>query len=86
MFDVAPPTDSGRLRAPTRAAIDLDVTFRDGKERTSAEYERRYVTELIRWADGNLSRAVRKAGMDRMNLHRVHQRHGLRGQLLSGGD
>ena len=60
VFDVAPPTDSDRLRAPARAAIDLDVTFRDGKKRTIAEYERRYVTELIRWTAGNLSRAARR--------------------------
>ena len=51
------------------------------KELVIAEYERAYVTELIRWADGNLSRAARKAGMDRMNLYRVLQRHGLREQL-----
>jgi len=44
---------------PAPGAVDLDLTFRDGKERAIAEYERRYVTELIRWADGNLSRAAR---------------------------
>lgn len=55
---------TSRLRpTPTgseRPAIDLDVTFRDGKKRTIAEYERRYVTELIRWTAGNLSRAARR--------------------------
>ena len=88
VFDVAPPTGSERPRAADDpeppAGVDLDLTFRDGKERAIAEYERRYVTELIRWADGNLSRAARKAGMDRMNLYRVLQRHGMREQLSSG--
>ena len=89
VFEVAPPTGSERPRAaddpePAPGAVDLDLTFRDGKERAIAEYERRYVTELIRWADGNLSRAARKAGMDRMNLYRVLQRHGMREQLTTG--
>ncbi len=63
--------------------VDLEVTFRDGKDRAIADYERAYVTALIRWAEGNLSRAARKANMDRMNLYRVLQRHGLREQVAS---
>ncbi len=34
---------TSRLRAPARAAIDLDFTFRDGKERTIAARHARAV-------------------------------------------
>ena len=62
-------------------SVTIDCSFRDGKERVVAEFERVYVTKLIRWADGNLSLAARKAQMDRVNLYRVLQRHGLRAQI-----
>jgi len=89
VFESTPPTNSERPRAPDDpppavGAVDIEVSFRDGKERAIAEYERRYMAELLRWADGNLSRAARKANMDRVNLYRVLQRHGLREQIGSG--
>ncbi|CAN5913953.1 hypothetical protein BH11MYX4_BH11MYX4_12480 [soil metagenome] len=91
VFDATPPTGSERPRdpedpGPAVAPVDIDVSFRVGKDRAIAEYERRYVVELLRWADGNLSRAARKACMDRMNLYRVLQRHGLRGELSTGDE
>ncbi|MBS2017933.1 MAG: sigma 54-interacting transcriptional regulator [Deltaproteobacteria bacterium] len=63
----------------------IDLTFREAKERTLSSFERKYVTELLRWSNGNLSRAARKANMDRMNLYRVLQRHGLKAGT-GGGD
>jgi DNA-binding NtrC family response regulator len=88
VFDSAPPTGSQVSRdevgpQPSPPACAIDRPFREGKERVIAEYERTYMAELIRWADGNLSRAARKAGMDRMNLYRVLQRHGLREQIAN---
>ena len=38
----------------------------------------RLLTELLRWANGNVSRAARKAQLDRMHLHRLFQRYALR--------
>jgi DNA-binding NtrC family response regulator len=42
---------------------------------------------LLEAAGGNMSKAARTAGMDRMYLHRLVQKHGLRGQgpASSGG-
>jgi DNA-binding NtrC family response regulator len=57
---------------------DLNSSFRDAKERVIAEFELKYLTALLEWAGGNVSRAARKAKMDRMNLHRLVQRYGLR--------
>ena len=43
-----------------------------------ADFEQRYVTALLSWSKGNISMAARKAGMDRMYLHRLVQRLGIK--------
>jgi DNA-binding NtrC family response regulator len=70
----------GEDAAPGRGELDalLEETFRAGKERIIAEFERRYLKSLFEWSGGNVSRAARKAGLDRMYLHRLLQRHGIR--------
>jgi DNA-binding NtrC family response regulator len=77
------PGSSVRVDAPASAPpsngpVDLETSFRHGKEQAITEFEERYLTALLAWADGNVSRAARKGGMDRMNLHRLIQRYGLR--------
>jgi transcriptional regulator of acetoin/glycerol metabolism len=42
-----------------------------------AQFERQYLTELVRAADGNMSKAARLAGVDRTTLYRLMERHGL---------
>jgi len=79
-------TGAKSIRAPALAgsaagaAVDLDESFHNAKERHVSEFEARYLTALIEWAEGNVSRAARKAGLDRMHLHRLIQRYGLRGK------
>jgi DNA-binding NtrC family response regulator len=53
------------------------VPFKDAKERLLGEFERRYLSALLAWSGGNVSRAARKARMDRMNLHRLVQLYGI---------
>jgi len=77
----APPTKSGTYRvvAPTSApAINLDVSFRESKEAVVEAFDRAYLTALLTWSNGNVSQAARRAGMDRIHLHRLLQRYGLR--------
>jgi DNA-binding NtrC family response regulator len=57
------------------SAIDLERSFRDGKEDLIASYERRYLEALLAWAGGNVTKAARKARIDRMSLYRLMQRH-----------
>jgi len=64
--------------APPSPSVDLELPFKDAKEVVIASFERAYLTALLSWADGNVSRAARKANLDRMYLHRLLQRHGLR--------
>lgn len=64
--------------APTGGAVDLDLAFTEAKKLVVEDFEQRYLTALLEWSQGNVSRAARKAGMDRMYLHRLLQRHGIR--------
>jgi transcriptional regulator with GAF, ATPase, and Fis domain len=70
--------DTRLSQPPATAAPSVELPFKDAKERVIAEFERAYLAELLRWAGGNVSKAARKAKLDRMHLHRLFQRHGLR--------
>jgi transcriptional regulator with GAF, ATPase, and Fis domain len=59
-------------------AVDVAVPFKIAKEALIEDFERAYLQALLQWAGGNMSRAARHAGIDRMYLHRLVQRHGLR--------
>jgi transcriptional regulator with GAF, ATPase, and Fis domain len=80
----APSGDEGIDEEPASVApgsiapVNLDVPFRAAKDRAIGEFERRYLAALVAWSGGNLSRAARRARMDRMNLHRLVQLYGLR--------
>jgi transcriptional regulator with GAF, ATPase, and Fis domain len=41
-------------------------------------FDREYLAALMAWSGGNVSQAARRAGMDRIHLHRLLQRYGLR--------
>jgi transcriptional regulator with GAF, ATPase, and Fis domain len=74
--------ESQRPPALEQRPLDLDVAFRDAKNQVTEAFERRYLTALIAWADGNVSRAARKGKMDRMNLYRLIQRYGIKSSSL----
>ena len=57
---------------------DLPVTFKAAKDAVVDAFEREYIGALLDEAAGNISRAARNGGMDRMYLHRLLQKHGLR--------
>jgi DNA-binding NtrC family response regulator len=63
---------------PPFSAIDLERSFRDGKEDVVTDYERRYLDALLAWSGGNVMKAARKARIDRMSLYRLMQRHGVK--------
>jgi transcriptional regulator with GAF, ATPase, and Fis domain len=67
-----------RVTRPNVAgAVDLDVPFRAAKEVAVEAFDRTYLSALLDWAGGNVSQAARRAGMDRIHLHRLIQRYGL---------
>jgi DNA-binding NtrC family response regulator len=51
--------------------------FREAKERLIASWERDYVTQLLRRAGGNVSKAAREGGLDRVYLHRLIKKYAI---------
>jgi DNA-binding NtrC family response regulator len=69
-----PPT-LGAGAVPLTGGLLDDLVFKTAKER----FERRYLTELMRVSNGNLSDAARRSGIDRSNLRRLLRRHAIDG-------
>jgi DNA-binding NtrC family response regulator len=67
------------------AGADVGIPFKLAKDAAVDAFERSYLGALLEAAGGNMSKAARMAGMDRMYLHRLVQKHGLRGGGSSGG-
>jgi DNA-binding NtrC family response regulator len=65
-------------------AVDVGVPFKIAKDAAIDTFERGYLGQLLAAAGGNMSKAARMAGMDRMYLHRLVQKHGLRGEGSGG--
>ncbi|MEX1365623.1 MAG: sigma 54-interacting transcriptional regulator [Nannocystaceae bacterium] len=57
--------------------VRTDLPFAQAKAAVVTELERRYLHELWAEADGNLSAAARRAGLDRKHLRTLLRRHGL---------
>jgi transcriptional regulator with GAF, ATPase, and Fis domain len=55
-----------------------DVPFRIAKEAAIATFEKSYIGPLLERCNGNVSQAARAAKMDRMYLHQLAQKYGLR--------
>ncbi|MCC7540029.1 MAG: sigma 54-dependent Fis family transcriptional regulator [Deltaproteobacteria bacterium] len=58
-------------------AIDLEMPFKEQKSRLVDAWERVYLERLLEWAGGNVARAARRAGIDRVHLHKLISRHGI---------
>jgi len=80
--DAAEASHSGRSDADFEGAagdsVSIDAPFKTAKERLVAKFERSYLEQLMAWAGGNVSRASRKAKLDRMYLHRLLQRYDIK--------
>jgi DNA-binding NtrC family response regulator len=57
--------------------IDLEAPFKEAKAQLVEAFERRYLTELLKRTGGNISRAARRAGLDRMSVHKLISRLGI---------
>jgi transcriptional regulator with GAF, ATPase, and Fis domain len=82
---VAPGSETGSGAAPKGAQLrdgiefEPGVSFRDTKEKWTELFERRYLTWLLRRAEGNISKAARDADMDRKYLHKLLRKYGITG-------
>jgi DNA-binding NtrC family response regulator len=71
------PAAGGEQPGDRPRLVSGELSFRDAKERAIASWERSYVAELVKWSEGNLSRAARRAKMDRNHLRELLRRHGV---------
>jgi DNA-binding NtrC family response regulator len=58
--------------------FDGSLPFGEAKRAVLQDFERRYLTALIKLANGNVSQASRMAKLDRMHLHKLLQHYELR--------
>ena len=65
---------SGRGERQLTVTIDIETPYKLAKQQVVNEFERRYITELLAAHDGNISRAARAAGIDRMSIHKILNR------------
>ena len=59
--------------------FDPRIGWADARQAAIDRFERRYLEALLAHHDGNVTRAAQAAGLDRVYLHRLLRRHGLRG-------
>jgi len=69
-------------RKPVCHGIDTDglttVPLTEAKRRSSAEFERCYLSSVMERAGGSVSEGARVAGLDRTNFRRLLHRYGIR--------
>jgi DNA-binding NtrC family response regulator len=80
-----PSAGSGTPSPGNAREIDVGVPFKVAKDALIDGFERAYLRALLDAASGNMTKAARMAGIDRMYLHRLVQKHGTRDQLSSSG-
>jgi len=59
------------------ASADLDLPFKEAKERLVEGFERDYLRNLLERCEGNISRASREADIDRVYLRKLLKKHGI---------
>ena len=72
--DNLPMSLDARPPASVRAAttnVYAELPFRDAKAKALASFEAAYFREVLGRADGNVSEAARRAGLDRSNFRRL---------------
>jgi DNA-binding NtrC family response regulator len=62
---------------------DVRIPFKVAKDALIDRFERAYIRAALDASGGNMTKAARLAGIDRMYLHRLVQKHGSRDQLSS---
>jgi len=91
-MSLAPPPPSsmsggmGGGGGPRTSEVDVRIPFKVAKDALIEQFERTYLRGILEAAGGNMTKAARMAGIDRMYLHRLVQKHGSRDALGSVPD
>jgi DNA-binding NtrC family response regulator len=76
------PAEDIAVVAPPAPESPSEASYRTARDRLLAQFDRRYLEQLVVLAEGNMSRAARIAGVDRTTLYRLMGRQGLHRKLL----
>ncbi len=57
--------------------IDTRIPFKRAKRDMMDEFEKRFLRKLLKEHEGNISKAARSTGLDRMTIHKMVQKYGL---------
>ncbi|NNC21584.1 sigma 54-interacting transcriptional regulator [Corallococcus exiguus] len=79
---VARPALSPDLDPEDTLSLALELPFKEAKERLIEGFERDYLRTVLERCGGNVSKASREAGIDRVYLRKLLRKHG----LVSGPD
>ena len=77
------PANMGSLRressdsSSTSIEVDLTECYKDAKQRILDQFERDYMSRLIKEHNGNISQAARTAGLTRYHLRELLKKHSL---------
>ena len=71
-----PDTGVPGIAPGASAEVDVSIPYKVAKEALIDGFERAYVRAVIAACNGNMTKAARMAGIDRMYLHRLVQKHG----------
>ena len=67
-----------RVRVPEQdTGTFAALPFREAKDAAVSAFERKYVEDLLRQTQGNISDAARRAALDRSNFRRLLGKHGV---------
>lgn len=69
--------DIDRRKRPDRRGVRLDVGFGEAKAKVVADFEKRFLEQLLLLSDGNVTRAAILAGKERRALGKLLKKHGL---------
>ncbi len=73
----AAPGAPAALPPGADAVVGADLPYKQARSQMIEAFEREYVRSLLAKHDGNVSRAARAAGIDRVYLHRLIKKYEL---------
>jgi two-component system response regulator HydG len=73
------PLPAAAPTEPRTSEVDIHIPFKVAKEALIDGFERAYIRQVVDACGGNMTKAARLAGIDRMYLHRLVQKLGNRG-------
>lgn len=69
--------DIERRKRPDRRSVDLGVGFCTAKAQAVAEFEKKFLRELLSQTQGNVTQAAKMVGKERRALGKLIKKHGL---------